>query len=223
MLDSGLVTKGSDPKFVLHRIPFGLPDLDKIVNGGLPRKRVSIFTGEWSSGKSFLLQLLMKHAQEESLSVAYIDGEGGFDPDWWKQVGLDINNVWVSQPLSGEAGINAALELAESGFDVVAIDSIAGLVPEDMVEEGAEKNFVALQARLVTRLMQKALTVPHNAAIVCTNQLRSHLGPGPIDTMPGGWAQSFFSHVLLRIYRESWIEEKGAKVGFNMKIGRAHV
>ena len=229
LLAAGQLYKGSDERFVIHRIPFGVPELDEIVSGGLPRNRITIMTGEYSSGKSFLIQLIMKQVLEEDLQVAYIDTERTFDPAWWKQVGLDIDKVWVAQPSDGEEAIDVAVKLAAEGFDVVAIDSLAGLISKEVMEESAAKNFIATQAKLVTRLMQKLIATDHKAAIVCTNQLRSSIGPGPIDLMPGGWAQKYFGHLLLRIFRESWIEENKEKVGFNMKVivrkskvGRGH-
>ncbi len=229
LLSQGLLHKGSDERFVIHRIPFGVPELDEIVSGGLPRNRITIMTGEYSSGKSFLIQLIMKKVLEDDLQVAYIDTERTFDPVWWAQVGLDIDKVWVAQPPSGEAAIDLTVQLAAEGFDVVALDSLAGLVSEEVMEESAAKNFIASQAKLVTRLMHKLITTDHKAAIVCTNQLRSSIGPGPIDLMPGGWAQKYFGHLLLRTFRESWIEENNQKVGFNMKVmvrkskvGRGH-
>lgn len=218
LMDKGHLRKGSDERFVIRRIPFGLPDLDEVVGGGLPRNRITIVTGEYSVGKSFLVQLFMKRALEEGMQVAYIDTERTFDPIWWAQIGLDIDKIWVSQPSSGEVAIDVAVKLAGDGFDVVAVDSLAGLISEEVAEADAAKKFIATQAKLVTRLMQKLIAVDHKAVILCTNQLRSSIGPGPIDLMPGGWAQKYFGHLMLRMFRESWIEEREVKVGFNMKV-----
>lgn len=230
LLSKGMLHKGSDEKFIIHRIPFGIPELDEVVGGGLPRNKITIMTGEYSAGKTFLLQLFLKQALEDGLEVAYIDTERTFDPVWWNQVGLDIEKVWVSQPPSGEDAIDVAATLAQQGFDVIAVDSLAGLVPKELADAEAAKQFIAIQAKLVTRLMQKLISVDHKAVILCTNQLRSSIGPGPTDTMPGGWSQKFFTHMLLRIYREAWMEEKGERVGFYMKVlcrkskvGRAHL
>lgn len=219
LMEKGLLHKGSDQRFIIHRIPFGLPELDEIVSGGLPRNRITILTGEFSSGKSYLVQLVMKNALAQDLQVAYIDTERSYDPKWWTQVGLDIDKILVSQPPSGEDAVDVAEALAREGFDIVAIDSLAGLVPMAEVEENAAKQFIAGQAKLIQRLLHKILATNKGTAVICTNQLRSSIGPGPIDHMPGGWAQKYFGHLLLRIYRESWIEEKGGvRVGFNMKV-----
>lgn len=218
LLEEGLISKGSDEKFVIRRIPFGLPELDRAIGGGVPRNRITLVTGDYSSGKTFLEQLLVKSALDRGLQVAYVDTERSYDPIWWQQVGLDVDKILVAQPPHGEAAINVVVALAKQGMDVIGLDSLAGLVPEEIVVEGAEQKFIASQARVVNRLFQKVIAVDHKAAVVCTNQLRSHLGPGPIDTMPGGWGQLFYGHLILRVYREGWIEEKGEKVGFNMKV-----
>jgi len=218
MLGKGLLMRGDDESLVIQRIPFGLPDLDEVVGGGIPRKRITILTGEYSAGKSFLVQLLIKSAMDKGLQAAYLDTERSYDPIWWHTVGLDTNKLLISQPATGEDATDVAVALAEAGLDVIAIDSLAGMVPREMAEESADKKFIASQPRLMNRFFQKILACKNNAAIVCTNQLRSHLGPGPMDTMPGGWGQLFYTHLMLRMFRESWIEEQGKRVGFNMKI-----
>ncbi len=218
LMEEGLLKKGSDESFIIRRIPFGLPDLDEIVSGGIPRDRITILTGTYSAGKSFLVQLLIKQGLEKGLKAAYIDTERSFDPIWWKQVGIDVDDLLVSQPPTGESTINVVIALAESGFDIIAIDSLAGMIPSEIAEKDAEQKFIASQAKVINRLMQKLLSTKHHAAIVCTNQLRGQIGPGPIDVMPGGWGQLFYGHLLLRVFREGWIEEKGEKVGFDMKI-----
>ena len=124
LMEKGLLHKGSDKRFTIHRIPFGLPELDEIVSGGLPRDRITILTGEYSSGKSFLIQLIMKNALDKDLQVAYIDTERTYDPVWWSQIGLDIDKVMVSQPPSGEDAVNVAEALVKEGFDIVATASV---------------------------------------------------------------------------------------------------
>src|SRR3990167_7097153 len=189
MLSNGQLMRGDDERLAIRRIPTGLPDLDAIIGGGIPRHRISIFTGPYSSGKSFIVQIFMKHALERGLQVAYIDTEQTYDPVWWAQVGLPLDKLLVSQPTIGEDAINVAIGLVKANVDVVAIDSLAALVPQ----EGAEKKFIALQARLISNLMRMLLSTKHNSAIVCTNQLRDAIGgPTPFDVMPGGAAQGFF-------------------------------
>lgn len=219
MLENGQLMRGDDERLVIQRIPIGIPDLDEILNGGIPRHRITILVGNYSSGKSFLAQLLMKNAIEKGLQVAYIDTEQTYDPQWWAQVGLPLDKILVSQPIIGEDAVDTAIAVVKSGIDIVVIDSLAALVPHEETEEDAAKKFIGLQARLIGKLLRLLLSAKHNSAIVCTNQLRESIGgPVPFDVMPGGRAQGFFSSLILRTQRTGWIEDKGERIGFNMQI-----
>ena len=217
LIEEGLLVKGSDESFVIQWIPFGLPELDGVTGGGVPRKRITILTGNYSDGKSFLLQILLKKALEDGLQVAYLDTEQSYDPVWWKKVGIDTENLWVSQPPSGEKGIDITYALAMSGFDIIAVDSLAGLIPTEEIEKGADQQFIGIHARLVNRFMRKMLSGGHNAAIVCTNQLRDAMGPFE-DALPGGRGQRFWAGLLMRIQREGWIYDGDDRIGFNMRV-----
>lgn len=219
MLEKGELYYGDDKRFKLQRIPIGIPDLDDILNGGIPRGRISIFVGEYSSGKSYLVQALMKNAMKKGMRVAYVDTEKTYDPDWWKQVGLDIKKILVTQPNTGEQATDAVLKMAHAGVDVIAVDSLAALIPtEEAEQEDSKQKFIGLQARLINKLLRRLLSFDHNSAMVFTNQLRDSMGPFPFDNMPGGQGQWFFASVILRTRRDKWMEEKGKKVGFHMKI-----
>ena len=230
LLNNGQLMRGDDERLVIHRIPTGLPDLDRILNGGIPRHRITIFVGQYSSGKSFLVQMFLKHCLEQGLQVAYIDTEQTYDPEWWAQIGLPLDKVLVSQPTIGEDGVDIAVALARAGVDVIAIDSLAALVPHEEFETteqtaegkegtGSRKKFIGLQARLISKLMRLLLAVKHNSAIVCVNQLRDAIGgPTPFEVMPGGMAQGFLMSLLIRTQRTGWIEENGKRVGFNIRM-----
>jgi len=214
----GLLRAGSDERFRIKRIPFGLADLDKITNGGVPRGRITILTGNYSCGKTFLTQLLVKHAIGLGCTTALVDAERSFDPNWWEQVGIDIGQMMVHQPNDGEQAVDMMADLIRESVDVVVLDSLAGLVPMELLKEAKHKS-VAPQARLINRLMQIVLTIGSPSAVVCTNQLRSGLGGNfPTDTMPGGKGQEFFASLIVRVHREGWIEEQGRRVGFNMRV-----
>ncbi len=218
LLKDGDLMLGTDPSLVVQRISSGIPDLDAILNGGFPRKRITIVAGEFSTGKSLLVQLAFKEAIKNDLQVAYIDAEQSYDPEWWNQLGLPMDKVLVSQPATGEKAVDLAVGLASAGVDIIAIDSLAALVPMEEAEAAAEKKFIALQARLINKLMKQLLTTKHNSVILCTNQLREQIGYGPVDPMPGGRGQNFFTSLLLRTKREGWIEENKKRVGFNIRI-----
>lgn len=214
----GVLRLGNDPSFAIRRIAFGIPELDDIIGGGVPRDRFTILSGTYSSGKSFLAQLLVKHALEDGLSAAYVDTERSFDAAWWTAVGVDPEKIEVAQTSNGERAIDVTCALAAAGVDVVVVDSLAGLVPTKIAEEDAEKSFIALQARLINRLFQKLLSVEHSSAIVLTNQLRESLDNKYLDTMPGGRGQEFFSHLILRTKRGGWIDDGDDRVGFYIRV-----
>lgn len=213
----GLLTTGDNDDLVVRRIPIGIPQLDAILNGGLPRRRVTVLTGQYSSCKSFLIQMAMKEALDKGLQVAYIDAEQSYDPEWWAQCGIPLDKVLVSQPTTGEEAIDVVVALAHAGVDIIAVDSLAALVPKPEAEsKTADNKFMGLQARLINEFMRKLLSIKHNSAIVCTNQLRDSIGPSPVEAMPGGKGVTHYTAIILRTQRHGWIEEKGVKVGFNL-------
>lgn len=221
MLKDGRLQKGNDPRFELEWVSTGIPDLDRILGGGMPRRRISIVFGDYSSAKTFLLQMLMKQALFQGLQVAYIDTERSYDPAWWAQVGIPLDKIYVSQPSHGEQAIDVMLALARANVDVVAMDSLAALIPKEEAEPEAkaESKQVALQARLIGKLMRMLVTIDSSSALVMTNQVREPLGaPAPGVTMPGGKAPRHYSSIILRTKREGWLEEQGKRVGFNIRV-----
>ena len=219
-IKDGTIVKGNDSSLTIERIPVGFDELDQILNGGIPRHRITVIAGAYSSGKTFLVQLLMKSALDQGLQVAYIDTEQTYDPEWWSTVGLPLDDLLISQPIIGEQAADVAIALVEAGIDIIVIDSLAALVPHEEAEAKAETKFVALQARLISKLIRMLLSTKHNSAIVCTNQLRDNIGGGPFptDVMPGGQALGFFSSLIIRTQRSDWIKEDDVRIGFQMKI-----
>ncbi len=220
MLKDGRLQRGNDPKFKLQRFSTGIPDLDGILNGGIPRGRITIMSGEYSSGKSLLIQFFMKKALDDGLSVAYVDTEMSYDPVWWQTIGLKLENLFIAQPKTGEEGVDMIMALIKGGVDIIALDSLAGLVPAVEQEAEEKQQFIGGQARLINSLFRKILTVEHRSAIVFTNQLRDNIGGGVYapDKLPGGRGQQFFAHLMLRTRRDGWIDEKGEHVGYNIRI-----
>lgn len=218
MLADGTLKYGNNSSLILERIPSGIPELDVIMNGGIPRGRLTILVGEYSSGKSLLTQIFIKSAQETGLTAAYVDTEQTYDPVWWRQIGVDVDKLIVAFPATGEETSDLVAFLCEQKIDLIVIDSLAGMTPASEAEEPTEKIFIGLRARVLNRMLLKLRSLGHNSAIVCTNQLRDVMGPGPIDTMPGGRGQTFFSHLILRTKREGWLEEQGNRVGFNIRV-----
>ena len=221
LVDDGKLARGNDPRFVLEWLSTGIPDLDAVLGGGIPRKRVSILVGAYSSAKSFIIQMVMKQALAQGLQVAYIDTERSYEPTWWAQVGIPLDKVYVAQPSHGEAAADLMVALARANVDVVAMDSMAALIPmeEADLEARADQKQYALQARLVGKLLRMLATVNTNSALIFSNQERELIGgPVPGLTMPGGKAPLHYSSIIMRLRREGWIKEKERNVGFYLRV-----
>ena len=214
--------KGNSDTFNYTRIPFGIPALDKLTGGGIPKKRMTIMYGPTNVGKSYLASQVVANVQREGGTAAWIDTELSWDSEWVEKCGIDSERMLVSQPTSGEEALETAKELMRAGIDVIVLDSIAGLVPSDVQdnEKGFEFSPMAWQARFVNSALPRLLpNLKSGSALIAINQVRSSIGPVALDTMPGGLAQGFFAHFLLQVRRSGWIEEpKGNKVGFDMEV-----
>jgi len=212
--------RGSDDSFLYSRIPFGIPALDTLTGGGIPKKRMTILYGPTNVGKSYLASQIVVNAQKGGGTAAWIDTELSWDSSWYAKCGVDVDNTLVSQPVNGEEAMNLIRKLMQVGIDVIVLDSIAGLVPTAVLEEEFSYNPMAWQARFVNSALPKILgNLKNGSAFVAVNQVRSSIGPVALDAMPGGLAQSFFAHFLLQVRRKGWIEDKAKrKVGFDMEI-----
>ena len=214
--------RGNSDSFNYTRIPFGIPALDNLTGGGIPKKRMTIMYGPTNVGKSYLASQVVARAQEAGGTAAWIDTELSWDSEWQEKCGVDSANMLVSQPTSGEDALDTAKELMRAGIDVIVLDSIAGLVPSDVQEneKGFEFSPMAWQARFVNSSLPRLLpNLKSGSAFIAINQVRSSIGPVALDTMPGGLAQGFFARFLLQVRRSGWIEEgKGNKVGFDMEV-----
>ena len=214
--------KGNSEAFDYTRIPFGIPALDKLTGGGIPKKRMTIMYGPTNVGKSYLASQVVASVQRDGGTAAWIDTELSWDSKWVEKCGIDSESMLVSQPTSGEEALGTIKELMRAGIDVIVLDSIAGLVPSAVQdnEKGFEFSPMAWQARFVNSALPRLLpNLKFGSAFIAINQVRSSIGPVALDTMPGGLAQGFFAHFLLQVRRSGWIEEpKGTKVGFDMEV-----
>jgi recombination protein RecA len=124
--------KGNSEAFNYTRIPFGIPALDKLTGGGIPKKRMTIMYGPTNVGKSYLASQVVANVQREGGTAAWIDTELSWDAEWVEKCGIDSERMLVSQPTSGEEALGTAKELMRAGVDIIVLDSIAGLVPSDV-------------------------------------------------------------------------------------------
>ena len=211
--------RGNDTKFKYERIPFGIPSLDNLTGGGIPKKRMTLLYGPTNVGKSYLASQICANAQKQGGRAGWIDTELSWDSDWVEKCGVDSKNLIVSQPTHGEEAFWQIRVLMLAGVDVIVLDSVAGLVPTAVAEEEFSYNPMAWQARFVNQSLPKLLpNLQNGSALILINQVRSSLGPVAFDNMPGGKAQQFFAHFLLQVRRNGWIEENKQRVGFDMEV-----
>jgi recombination protein RecA len=191
--------------------------------GGLPRGRVVEIYGPESSGKSTLAMHVVAEAQRNGGICAYIDAEHAMDPVYAKNIGVDIDELLISQPDTGEQALEIADMLVRSGaLDVVVIDSVAALTPRAEIEGEMGDSHVGLQARLMSQALRKLTANLNKSNTICIfiNQLREKIGVmfGSPETTPGGRALKFYSSVRLDIRRIEAIKDGVEVVGNRTRV-----
>lgn len=192
--------------------------------GGVPRGRVIEIYGPESSGKTTLMLHIIANAQKNGGTAAFIDAEHALDPAYAKKIGVNIDDLLVSQPGSGEEALNIAETLVKSNaLDVVVVDSVAALAPRAELQGEMGDSHVGLQARLMSQALRK-LTAAINRSKTCclfTNQIREKIGVmfGSPETTPGGRALKFYASVRLDIRRIATIKDPtGRAVGIRARV-----
>jgi recombination protein RecA len=204
-------------------IPTGALSLDIALGGrGMPRGRVIEIFGPEASGKTTVALHCVANAQRQGGVAAFIDAEHALDPGWAKRLGVDLENLLVSQPSSGEEALKIAELLVKSNaVDIIVIDSVAALVPEAEVKGEIGDTHVGLQARLMSQALRMLTpTVSRTkTCLIFINQLREKIGVmfGNPETTPGGRALKFFSSVRLDIRKINSIKEGEETIGSRVK------
>jgi len=205
-------------------IPTGSVALDLALGvGGVPRGRITEIYGPESSGKTTLCYHIMGNAQRNGGVAAFIDAEHALDPGYAKNVGVDVDDLLVSQPDTGEQALEIAETLIRSnGVDVVVVDSVAALVPRAEIEGEMGDSFMGLQARLMSQALRKLTGAINrsNTALVFTNQLREKIGVmfGNPETTPGGRALKFYASVRMDIRRIETLKTGTDAVGSRTRV-----
>jgi recombination protein RecA len=205
-------------------IPTGSVALDLALGvGGVPRGRITEIFGPESSGKTTLCYHIVANAQRSGGVAAFIDAEHALDPGYARNVGVNVDELLVSQPDTGEQALEIAETLIRSnGVDVVVIDSVAALVPRAEIEGEMGDSFVGLQARLMSQALRKLTGAINRSktALVFTNQLREKIGVmfGNPETTPGGRALKFYASVRLDIRRIETLKTGTDAVGSRTRV-----
>ncbi|MFN0275643.1 MAG: recombinase RecA [Chitinophagales bacterium] len=215
---------GDSPEFAVDVIPSGSIGLDIALGiGGFPRGRVVEIYGPESSGKTTLAIHVIAEAQKKGGMAAFIDAEHAFDKSYAEKLGVDTENLLISQPDNGEQALEIAEHLIRSGaLDVVVIDSVAALVPKGELEGEMGESKMGLQARLMSQALRKLTGAISKTGSCCIfiNQLREKIGVmfGNPETTTGGNALKFYASIRLDIRRIGQIKEKDDAVGNRVKV-----
>lgn len=205
-------------------IPSGIIGLDYALGvGGYPRGRIIEIYGPESSGKTTLAILAIAQAQKQGGIAAIIDAEHAFDRFYAEKLGVDVNNLWISQPDNGEQALEIADQLIRSSaIDIIVIDSVAALTPKAEIEGVMGEKQMGLQARLMSQALRKltATISKTNTTCIFINQLRDKIGVmwGSPETTTGGNALKFYASVRLDIRRTSAIKNGEDVLGYQTKV-----
>ena len=208
----------------VETIPTGSLSLDIALGlGGVPRGRIIEIYGPESSGKTTVALHMVAEAQKRDGIAGFIDAEHALDPVYAKNIGVDIDNLYISQPDNGEQALEIAETMVRSGaLDIVVIDSVAALVPKAEIEGEMGDTQVGLQARLMSKALRKltAAISKSNCVVIFINQLREKVGImfGNPETTTGGRALKFYSSVRLDVRRVESLKQSGEVTGNRVRI-----
>ncbi len=221
----GTVMKmGSQAKLQVDAVPTGCLELDLALGvGGIPRGRIVEIYGPESSGKTTVALHVTAEVQKKGGIAAFIDAEHALDPAYAKRLGVNIDELYVSQPNTGEDALEIAEALIRSGaVDIVVIDSVAALVPRAEIDGEMGDTFVGLQARMMSQAMRKLAGVVSktNSIALFINQLREKVGVmyGNPEVTPGGRALKFYSSVRLDVRRGEQLKNGSEVIGNRTKV-----
>ena len=222
----GAVMKLGDPsaQMNIETIPTGSLSLDLALGlGGIPRGRIVEIYGPESSGKTTVALHMVSEVQKRGGIAGFIDAEHALDPTYAKNIGVDIDNLYISQPDNGEQALEICETMVRSGaLDIVIVDSVAALVPKAEIDGDMGDSHVGLQARLMSQGLRKLTAVisKTNCVVIFINQLREKIGVmfGNPETTTGGRALKFYSSIRLDVRRVESLKSGGDVVGNRVRV-----
>lgn len=222
--EGAIMKLGDKPKVGVDAIPTGSIGLDYALGvGGLPRGRIVEIFGPESSGKTTLTLHVIAEAQKMGGICAFVDAEHAMDPEYAKKLGVNIDELLISQPDTGEQALEITESLVRSGkIDVVVVDSVAALTPKDEIEGDMGAHHVGKQARLMSQALRKltAIVDKSKTVVIFINQIRMQIGVmfGNPETTPGGKALKFYTSVRIDIRRTAQIKKGEDVIGGRVKV-----
>ena len=222
--EGSIMKFGDSPKVDINVIPTGSIGLDMALGvGGIPRGRIIEIFGPESSGKTTLSLHIVAEAQKKGGVCAYIDAEHAMDPDYTKKLGVNINDLLISQPDNGEQALEIVESLVRTGkIDVIVIDSVAALTPKDEIEGDMGAYHVGKQARLMSQALRKltAIVARSKTVVIFINQIRMQIGVmfGNPETTPGGKALKFYTSIRIDIRKIAQIKKGEDVVGSRTRV-----
>lgn len=222
----GAVMKLGDPtrQMNVETIPTGALSLDIALGlGGIPRGRIVEIYGPESSGKTTVTLHMVAEVQKRGGIAGFIDAEHALDPVYAKNIGVDIDNLYISQPDNGEQALEITETMVRSGaIDIVVVDSVAALVPKAEIDGDMGDSHVGLQARLMSQALRKLTAVisKSNCVVIFINQLREKVGVmfGNPETTTGGRALKFYSSVRMDVRRVESLKQGGEVIGNHTRV-----
>jgi recombination protein RecA len=222
--EGAIMKFGEAKKSDVDAVSTGCVSLDLALGvGGVPRGRIIEIFGPEASGKTTLAQHIIAEVQKAGGIAAFIDAEHALDPDYAKKIGVDVNNLLISQPDTGEQALEILETLVRSNaVDVVVLDSVAALVPQKEIEGEMGDSHMGLQARLMSQALRKLTGVISKTKTVCIfiNQIRNKIGVffGNPETTTGGMALKFYSSVRIEVRRAAQIKQGERIIGNRVKV-----
>ncbi len=221
--DGAIMKLGEAKRMEVGAVSTGCLSLDLALGvGGVPRGRIIEIFGPEASGKTTLAQHIIAEIQKEGGTAAFVDAEHALDPDYAKKIGIDINNMFISQPDTGEQALEIVETLVRSnGVDVIVIDSVAALVPKAEIEGEMGDAHMGLQARLMSQALRKLAGIisKTKTVVIFINQTRMKIGVffGNPETTTGGTALKFYSSVRIEVRRAAQIKQGEKVIGNRVK------
>lgn len=215
---------GDKPAVSVETIPTGALALDVALGvGGIPRGRIIEIYGPESSGKTTLAQHIVAECQKRGGIAAFVDAEHALDPEYARNLGVNVDELLISQPDTGEQALDITEELVRSGaVDVIVVDSVAALVPKAEIEGSMEDQQMGLQARLMSKALRKLTGIigKTRTTVIFINQLRQKIGVmyGNPETTTGGNALKYYASVRLEIKRVEGLKGDGEDIGNHVRV-----